>query len=324
MLCFVQKNRLYYGVLLLVIVPLVMAGCASRNLGDISRLGLDPHYRPMEVVSEGDVELLSESDEGMRSEAEKVNIFDRRVRTYRRYGAYWAGLHVGDLIVGVTPIQPWDVAEDVHQMRFELEMRSYNIAKWASKFASKAQVVMQFDRDGTIFPLRYHSEVQKKREFRVIDIEYDAQKRVITSESNTPPEKRWKRKEVPPHLKETMPDPMSFVFQVREEIREFLKSDGQVGEGMIVPFYDGRRRTNIDFTFKGVTDEGYLQFDFVEKPVSGYTNNEVRRLNERGIVFELYLAQHDLLPVGAYGRSSYGNARILLKEYCMDYASCLP
>ncbi len=247
---------------------------------------------------------------------------DVRINAVRRYGAYWSGMHVGDLFAMVeknTTID--DKGEKREGLEFKVVMRSYNLAKLISKFGSEATAQIGYTKEGRFIPQKYTAAFSRRKEHREISLTYDATGENIIEETNTPPEKRWKRKEVPAELKVGTPDPLTYVMRAREKIRNIVDNGGK--NTFTLPFYDGRRKTNYFFTVYGITQDHRVHVTFEEEPVAGYTNNELRDLKEDKPMFTLYLAKHDLLPVWAEGYSPLGRAKIILKKYCVTFEQCL-
>lgn len=224
---------------------------------------------------------------------------------------YWGGIHVGDLIV--------EVKKEGEYYNFEVIMRSYNIAKLISKFSSETEGKIKITDDGFL-PSYYKTHYKRRKDDRNIELKFSDDGQTIISDINTPPEKRWKRKEVPAELKIGVQDPLSIAFVARQMIIDRLES----GEKEFsIPLYDGRRRSKYNFKIKGKTKDGLIEVGFAEEAVAGYTDNELKEFKKGNKEITLYLSPLDYWPVKAKGRSPLGNATASLDKICDTLEKCL-
>jgi len=251
-----------------------------------------------------------------------VDVKDTRINTVRKYSAYWAGLHVGDMINAVESEGVFLTDKnEIKAQKFTTIIRTHNLAKLISGYKSTTKALMSFNENGEYKPSSYSTSYKIRKKHRDITMKYSADGSTIIEETNMPPEKRWKRKEVPSNLKVNSPDPLTLIFQIREKIRHIVEKGGR--NTFTLPLYDGRRRSNYFFTVYGITKNNLIHITFEEKPVSGYTNNELKDFKKGTTLVTVYLAKDDLLPVWAKAHSFLGTAKILLKKYCKTLEECL-
>jgi len=268
------------------------------------------------------------SDEQVRSniatedKPKKTDIKDTRVNTVRRYSAYWAGLHVGDMITSVESKGVYlSDKKEVKAQKFTTIIKSHNLAKLINGYKSETKAVMVFNEEGKYIPNTYSTSYKMRKKHRDITMKYSKDGSEIINETNIPPEKRWKREEVPTNLKLNSPDPLTLVFQARQKIIEVVEKGGK--NTFTLPLYDGRRRSNYFFTVYGITKNNLIHITFEEKPVSGYTNNEIRDFKKGATLVTAYLSKDDYLPVWGTAHSFLGKAKIILKKYCKTLNECL-
>jgi hypothetical protein len=122
------------------------------------------------------------------------------------YGAYWSGLHVGDLVI--------QVQEDDQCYRFESVLESKGLAKLISRFYSLAKSEGLKSKQG-YRPSEYRSLAVLRNKPKDITLRYDATGR-IENRNYSPPENRHKRPDVPEEKRDGAFDPLTLVLQSRQ------------------------------------------------------------------------------------------------------------
>jgi len=159
----------------------------------------------------------------------------------------------------------------------------------------------------------------------------------VLSEKDNPPEDRNKRPIVAKNLKDNAYDPLSAALLAREKLRQ-MKGSGALEKGQLekgganftIPMYDGRRRSNLEFTVYGRETLklggqkiSVIHIGFIDNPVAGYTKNEIRDLPTQNPVINAYISDDDLLlPVKGNGEISIGFATGSLKNECTKFVGC--
>jgi hypothetical protein len=229
----------------------------------------------------------------------------------RWYRVYWGAVTVADLYIILLPTREGYGIRTV--------IRSRGIAKMLSRWQSDAGATMTFETPDKYRPVRYKTAFQLRNKKRRIDIRWDKNGN-ITKESNEPPENRNKRPAVSAEGKKGAYDPLTAIMVARDKIRKAILAGKKK---FTVPMYDGRRRTDMNFTIHGANDKGQIHVSFTEGSIEGYTNSELKDLKERDAYFHLYLDPKDLFPVFGKGQSLIGKAYIRLKKECSTLRECI-
>lgn len=177
---------------------------------------------------------------------------------------------------------------------------------WMSYTVSYFKVV-----DNKIIPKKFKSKTKLKKKVREIEIAYDKNGK-IKSEKVTPPDNRNKRPAVPENLKKRVFDPLSIIIQTRKMVRDAIENNHFNDRGVykfILPLYDARKRTDINFFLHKKKSKGLYKLEITRKPISGYTNNELEQAEEHQIKVSVFIDPKTLLPVRAEGKSLIGTAK---------------
>ncbi len=242
---------------------------------------------------------------------------DERLNFIKRYEVTWLGFHVGDLYV---KIKSEEQGGDLFS-RMQVIIRSYGLAHKISKFQSDSQSLMKYMGNGQYIPYQYATSFALRKKRRDITFLYNEDGSEILTETNVPPEKRWKRPEVEAVKKANTYDPLTLSLMARTQLIAAI-ADGK--KEFTMNLYDGRRRTNFDFKIKERRGkEQLIHMTFTENPISGYTNNELKKIKNEKTVISLFISPKDFLPVSAEGESSLGTALIKLKDECSTLKECL-
>ncbi len=239
------------------------------------------------------------------------------------FSVYWSGLHVGDLILGV------EEEDGRYLVRTAIESRG--LARLISNYYSISY------SQGRIGPSHYHPEKFQSRfnlrgRSKRITLAYDVQGRQ-TKRHYDPLENRQKRPDVEQEQRDHTFDPLTTGLQVRRAAAD-IASNG--GDSFVMPVYDGRRRTDLIFTYEGLVTissrnarnpkrrkREALHFTLRRTPLAGFTENEWKRMEETDPVIDLYLDPDDMIPLKAVGTAALGTAVGHLKQLCADFDSCM-
>ncbi len=240
----------------------------------------------------------------------------------RAYPVYWQGVDVGELVIKIKR-----QGNDFH---IEAHIKSKNIAAiisgYSSDTASNATLIAE-----KISPVSFKTNFELKKKPRHIEIKYGSGGQV-TSEQNNPLEDRNKRPEVAKSLKNGAYDPLSAALLAREKLRQ-MRDSGQLEKGksnFTIPMYDGRRRSNLEFTVYGRemlklggNKISVIHIGFIDNPVAGYTKNEIRDLPTENPVINAYISDDELLlPVKGDGETRIGFATGSLLKECRSFSGC--
>lgn len=282
--------------ILLIIFAFVLVSCADDDKS------LQTFKYPIEETKE-----ISEK-KNLPKEVTPTNGLKNTIRLYK---VYWSGLHVGDLVAELK------VSGDLYNLRAIIN--SYGVARLISRYQIDSDMITRFD-DGEYIQSTFKVWKKLRKKERDIKITYNSSDGKIVAEYNHPPEKRWKRKEVSKSLKDESFNPLTVVLVARQKIIEATKT----GESTFtLPFYDGRRRGDLLFKVFGITPDNLLHISFEEKPVEGYTNNELKSFKGGKQIIQVYLSLDDFLPVKAKGYSPLGTASAKLVKECKTLKECL-
>ncbi len=229
----------------------------------------------------------------------------------RKHVVYWGSIPVGELIAGI------ETGEDKHI--FKVAIRSRNLAKVVSKFRSNSKSEIRYNGRGKYTPILWDTNFSLRNKKRTIKLEY-SDSGEVTGDYNQPPEKRWKRKAVEQKLKDGAYDPLTMVMVARQKVRDSFRGGKRE---FSLPLYDGRRRSKFNFRVRGITTNKFIHVSVTETAVAGYTDNELRRMKERGAEIHLYLSIKDFWPVQATGKSLLGTVKGVIEKTCDSFNECL-
>lgn len=266
----------------------------------------------------------------------------------RHYEVIWKGLHVADVFVELSPVRH-RVAQNVQYFyRLRTLVRTVGIVDMAVGYQNHATGFTRLegedkarDFDLELHPSRFATFSIRRGKRRDIEMHYHDNNN-IKSESNNPPERVEKRPKVKEAFKHGVYDPMTATLQARKDIYHILsqyrpeierlkrRKSGRVaiGERLVVPFYNVRRRADVRINIRNAfydeeTQQVLLSLQLRERPVDGYTQKEMKKYEERDAVIELHLDATYLLPVYAKGDSPLGEARIVLERECQNFDQCI-
>ena len=244
-------------------------------------------------------------------------IKDTRINTVRRYEVTWAKIHVADLFLEI--ISP----EDTMHSEVMVMIRTYNLAKLASKYKSETKATLLFLGDELYRQVDYYSHYHRRKDDRTITFTYSPDGQAITKETNIPPEKRWKRKAIDEKLKTGTLNPIALGFVARQRLIHLASVETSLeGKTFTLPLYDGRRLGNFHFSIHGKTKDNLYHISYVEKPVAGYTDNELERFSRGETIIHIYVSPDDFIPVRAKGESFLGTATAQLAATCPSLETC--
>jgi len=249
------------------------------------------------------------------------------IENIRLYPVYWQGVDVGELVVKIH--------EQGNNFHIEAHIRSKGIAEGISGYLSDTMSDLTLLGD-KISPISFKTDFTLKKKSRHIEIKYGSGGEV-SYEENNPPEDRNKRPVVAKNLKDGVYDPLSAALLAREKLRQ-MRASGQLEKGksnFTIPIYDGRRRSDLEFTVYGreILKLGWqkigggkisvIHIGFINKPVAGYTKNEIRDLPTQNPIINAYVSDDELLlPVKGDGETRIGFAYGTLKNECTKFAGC--
>jgi len=242
---------------------------------------------------------------------------DKRLNVIKKYEVTWLGFHVGDLFIKIKSEEQDGEAFS----RMQVIIRSYGLARKISGYQSDTQALIKYKGKGKYLPHEYATSFALRKKRRDITFLYSEDGSRIIKETNVPPEKRWKRKEVEVEEKLNTYDPLTLSLMAREKLITAVK----LGEKeFTMSLYDGRRRTDFEFNIEDYTKkEKLINVTFTEIPISGYTNNEMKKIKSRKPMIRLFISPENYFPIRAEGESTIGTAIIKLKDECSTLKECL-
>lgn len=294
--------------LLFTILCLALSSCVSMK-----EKGIEP------VTSE----LLISEEVEIKDFKEEIKPGEDILDLALRYEVKWAAMHVADIIMDIKPVKA-KIREGIeHDMyRVQVFIESQGLAKLVSGFKSNSITLV--NRENSEYaPADFKTSFMYWKKRRDITISYSDDGSKIIAETNTPPEKTWKRKPVPEELKSDSYDPITVGFAARKKIMAIDKGEIK-DKKFTLPVYDGRRRTDIEFNVLGRTEEeNFIHATFKEIAVAGYTDNELKELNKQDSEVHLFISSKNYLPVSIEGKSVLGTSRATIKKKCDSLKECL-
>ncbi len=236
------------------------------------------------------------------------------LNTAQRYRVTWAGLHVGDLIIGFRELGS-------NRCRMQTAIQAYGIVEKISQFKAETEAEMTCLEDGTVQPLTYNSSSRLRDRIRNISFEYDPQG-MMRNYVIDPAESPGKRPEIPAKQLQNSYDGLTLAVAVRSHIRRAVERDGP--KQFSLPLFDGRKLLNLHFTMIGLTTDRLIHVSMRTEPVAGYNEKDLRKYKERDMQIAIYVDPDTYLPVKARGYSSKGTAYAILEENCFSFEACLP
>ncbi|PIR38087.1 MAG: hypothetical protein COV35_07555 [Alphaproteobacteria bacterium CG11_big_fil_rev_8_21_14_0_20_39_49] len=235
------------------------------------------------------------------------------ISAIRWYKVYWSGIHVADLKAHVK--------ED----GLDAIIESYGIVKKVSKYESVFKTRFNYV-EGEFVPDSYYTEFQQRNGGRKIDIKFNKDG-TVAKEEVTPPDNRAKRPAVSEKLKHDTFDPLTAFMAARKKVKESLEKGNN---SFSIKMYDGRRLSDLDFKIEGRFDRKIsgtkhklVKVTFKRKPIEGYTQNELKRMQKEEPVFTLYLSDDEkLLPIKMDADAPLGTAVLLFEKDCPSLDKC--
>jgi hypothetical protein len=174
-------------------------------------------------------------------------------------------------------------------------------------------------------PVSVNRMSEMKKRARKITLEYDA-KGNITKDVVTPPENRAKRPEVEQSEKNGTYDALTLFLQARSEVidifkdRKFTNGEAKVS----LPIYDGRKKSIMDLTVYEVVTDNKFKVRVRQKPVAGYTNNELKDAAKGDRFIDVLVDSRSYIPVRATGKSPLGSAKASYEKECTaSFEDCI-
>lgn len=238
------------------------------------------------------------------------------INAARIYKVYYAGLHIADFITQAT------------NNRVEAIIESKGIAKLFSNYSSKTFVTYKYNKaKNDYIPFEFFTESKLKNRERKINITYNDIGNIVT-ENVTPPDNRTKRPAVENNLKIGALDPLMVAIFARDKIHEAINK--QENE-FTLKVYDGRRLANLYFTINGKETVKFnnenkpaINVTLKREPVAGFTNNELKRMENEEPTITIYLSDDEmLLPLKANAKAPLGSAVLKLEKECKTLQNCL-
>lgn len=281
----------------------------------LSGIGVIPQPAPAPAPAEVQAEAQADSAEPKESLAPQAEPVAEKFSTAMHYAVTLSGFPVADIYVGLQSRPNGDV--EARSM-----IRSSGIADIAGGYKSDTTTVAQ--TPGGYGPVSYQTQFKLKGDWRTIKLAYSKTGDIVQPEYNEPPEKRWKRAEVPAAQKNGTFDPLTAALAAREKLKQ-LSADGKLAAGnkFSLPLYDGRRRADLVFTMLGKTKRGNISLSFAEIPIAGYTNNEIEGFSENQHVITIEVSSENFMPVRASGNTVLGMAEARLAKQCATLEECM-
>ncbi len=235
------------------------------------------------------------------------------------YEVSWGGVDVGDLVLHAR--------EDNNQYNMRIQIKSSGLARLLTRHES-ATTVKGKKKGERYLPERFETNFKLRGDTRHIILTYNEQGELI-EEYNQPPEKRWKRPEVPMSLKRDVPDIMTMLFIERHKIYDALK---QEDDNFTIRTFDGRRLTDVHFNVSGrktVTwndqQADVIAFGVKREAIAGYKDSELEDMRKKKDPnVEFYLKDDGTLtPLKIVVEAEAGTFYANLSDYCEKLEACL-
>lgn len=234
------------------------------------------------------------------------------------YKFYWSGLYIGDVVFGA------EEAEDgAYTLRFSVE--SGGLVRMITNFYGRAHS-RGTRKDGEYQPEILRNRFNVKNEIRNMALYYDADG-TITDRMYDPPIKRWKRPDVPPELRDNVPDPLSAGMIIHKRIAQALRNGDTTFTQRI---YDGHRLADFHFEVLGNTVldmkkrryTGY-KVRFSRTPIAGYKTSELEEAGTHDAKVDVIFTDDGrLIPIRITGTALMGTAVGHLNKVCHTFEAC--
>lgn len=233
----------------------------------------------------------------------------------KRYNIGYLSFDVADFYGEVHKV---DSTPEYDRYYFRFFSRSNAFMDYLFGWRSNTVSVFRMNDEG-VYPETFQTKVVLKKKTREMEVRYDASGRDVVCDQVTPPDNRAKRPAVPANQKKETYDFLSIVFEARRLSMNAFKENHFNERGMYsftLPLYDGRRRSNINFTLHKKKKEGLYHLSLNQKPVAGYTNNEWAELKKGQRTVDIYIDPKEFWPVSAVARSPIGSAKAHFVQNC--------
>jgi hypothetical protein len=233
----------------------------------------------------------------------------------RWYKVHWGGLHIADLVASKQG------------NRLTTKIETYGLVKKVSRYANHAYVDYE-ERNGRVVPRLFDQKMQQRQRKRYVSIEYDKDG-IITKDQVTPPDNRAKRPAVPQEQKAGAPDPITASLMAWQYVKAWQQGEGP--DRFTLSYYDGRRLAKLDFHIqrrlvREINKRNYkvILVTFRRSPVSGFTNNELERMEGEEPDFNVYFSDDEImLPLITFAKAPLGHASIVYERECKAIENCL-
>jgi hypothetical protein len=257
-------------------------------------------------------EIEQESAQPAITESEEEKIEGEKI--IKRYNMGYLTFNVADFYAELIPIEKHD---DYTEYKFRFYSKTNGFVDYVFGWMSYTASTMKVYKNKVV-PETFKSKITLKKKTKEIDIDYDDSGR-ITHEIVIPPDNRGKRPAVDDKLKIGTLDPLSIVIETRRIVMDTFRTNNFNDKGMHnfkLPLYDGRKKTEVNFELKKEKAKGLYHLKFTQKPIAGYTNNELKDIAKGERVIELFIDPETFTPVFAQGSSPLGQARAKWMNDC--------
>jgi hypothetical protein len=312
-----------------IIIILIIISSSSCVIGKTPKtkevLSIDEKLSGEKILSDKKfIEIkLEEVEEGKQKAVTKSTYnLDSNLNFLKKFEISWLGIDVVNFYVESRPVE----INGGVKYKSRIYIKTLGVADRLTGYRSNNLAYVSFD-NGFFSPYKYKSETKFRKKIRKIELGFDGAGKVI-SDINNPPENRAKRPEVEKKYKNNSIDPVTAFFLARQKVMELRKTGKYDSEGVAIfslPVYDGRRRMDARFeVFQKSDKDGLIKLSLREVPISGYTNNEMKTLNNGDRRIEIYLDPTNFLPVRAKGISAAGSATAYFVKDCVaDITACV-
>lgn len=244
----------------------------------------------------------------------------------RWYKVWGSGFYLGDLYI--------EFKESGGNINIWAYAGSRGIAKNISNYSSDSKSSLSI-KDGKVLTNTFSTDFILRKRERNIDL-FFAPDGSLKSEKNIPPEIRGKRPAVPKNLIDGSYDPLAAAMVVRERIKKLIASGDmdkiskKNPDKFVIPMYDGRRRSDLEIEILGRTETSIVNKNMkaihltaYNKPVSGFTKNEMRDMPDQNPKINVWVGDDELLlPIKGDGQTRVGFASGSLVKECRTMKEC--
>lgn len=233
----------------------------------------------------------------------------------QRYNIGYLTFNVADFYAELKPLRE---TNDYTEYKFRFYSKTNGFVDYVFGWMSYTASTMKVYKNKVI-PQTFRTKVTLKKKTREITMDYDSSGQKIIHEQVTPPDNRGKRPEVKDSLTVGTYDPLSIVIEARRIVMSAFKGNKFNSKGIYnftLPLYDGRKRTDVNFELRKEAINGLYFLKFTQKPVAGYTNNELEDIKKGERIINIYIDPKTFTPVSAFGKSPLGKATAKLLENC--------